>query len=39
MTAYAADVKDAIARLTNIAAAHDERLDDHEGRVSSLEDK
>jgi predicted house-cleaning noncanonical NTP pyrophosphatase (MazG superfamily) len=29
MKSYAADVKDAIARLANIAAAHDEKLDDH----------
>jgi hypothetical protein len=39
MTAYAADVKDAIARLANIAAAHNEQLDDHEHRISGLEDK
>lgn len=32
MTGYAADVKDAIDRLTNIAVAHDERLDNLEGR-------
>ena len=39
MTSYSADVKDAIARLANIAGAHDERLDDHERRIGGLEDK
>jgi hypothetical protein len=39
MTSYAADVKDSIRRLANIAAAHDKRLDDHEDRISGLEDK
>jgi hypothetical protein len=29
MTQYSADVKDAIARLANIAAAHDDAIDDH----------
>jgi hypothetical protein len=37
MTSYSADVNDAIARLANIAGAHDERLDDHEHRISDLE--
>jgi hypothetical protein len=37
MTEYAADVKDSIARLANIAAAHDERIDDHEKRIDRLE--
>ena len=39
MTAYSADVKDSIKRLANIAGAHDERLDDHEHRISDLEDQ
>lgn len=39
MTAYAADVKDSIRRLANIAGAHDERLDEHEHRIGDLEDK
>jgi len=39
MTSYSADVKDAIARLANIAGAHDDRLDDHEHRISDLEDE
>ena len=37
MTDYAADVKDAITRLTNIAEAHDSALDDHEKRIERLE--
>ena len=37
MTQYAADVKDTFRRLGNIAAAHDERLDDHERRLDDLE--
>ncbi len=37
MTEYAAGVKDAITRLTNIAAAHDETLEDHEKRIDKLE--
>jgi len=37
MTEYAADVKDAIVRLTNIAAAHDDMLDDQEKRIEKLE--
>jgi hypothetical protein len=37
MTAYAADVKDAIKRLANIAEAHDGTLDDHESRIKDLE--
>ena len=37
MTGYAADVKDAIKRLANIAAAHDDTLDDHETRIKDLE--
>jgi len=32
MTEYAADVKDAINRLTNIAEAHEERIDNLEDR-------
>lgn len=39
MTAYSADVKDAIGRLANIAAAHDDQLEDHEHRIGDLEDK
>jgi hypothetical protein len=30
LTAFAADVKDALRRLTNIAGAHERRLDDLE---------
>ena len=37
MTDYAADVKDAIKRLTNIAAVHDSTLDDHEHPIENLE--
>lgn len=37
MTGYAADVKDAIKRLANIAEAHDGTLDDHETRIKDLE--
>jgi len=37
MTAYAADVRDAVQRLTNIAAAHDQRLDEHDERIDRLE--
>jgi len=37
MTQYSADVKDAIARLANIAAAHDDALDGHEKRIEKLE--
>jgi hypothetical protein len=37
MTSYAADVKDAIGRLANIAASHDETLEDHERRIKGLE--
>jgi archaellum component FlaC len=37
MTQYSADVKDAIARLANIAAAHEDRLDDHDKRIERLE--
>jgi hypothetical protein len=37
MTGYAADVKDAIQRLANIAEAHDGTLDDHETRIKDLE--
>jgi hypothetical protein len=37
MTGYAADVKDAIQRLANIAQAHDGTLDDHETRIKDLE--
>ena len=36
LTAYSADVKDAIARLANIAAAHEETLEDHENRLDKL---
>jgi hypothetical protein len=32
MTEYAAEVKDAINRLANIAAAHEERIDNLEDR-------
>jgi hypothetical protein len=35
--AYSADVRDAIARLANITAAHDQRLDDQEKRIEKLE--
>ena len=37
MTAYAADVRDAVTRLSNIAEAHSIRLDDHERRIDDLE--
>ncbi len=37
LTDFAADVKDALRRLTNIAGAHQERLDDHERRLDDLE--
>ena len=37
MTEYAAGVKDAIERLTNITEAHDGTLDDHENRIDDLE--
>jgi len=37
LTSYAADVKDAIKRLANIAAAQDGTLDDHETRIKDLE--
>ena len=38
MTSYSADVKDAIARLANIAGAQDDStISDH--RISDLEDK
>jgi hypothetical protein len=37
MTGYSADVKDAITRLANIAAAHDETLEGHEKRLRNLE--
>jgi len=37
MTAYAADVKDSIKRLTNIAEAHSILLDDHDKRLEDLE--
>ena len=37
MTQYSADVKDAIARLANIAAVHDETLDNHDKRIEDLE--
>jgi hypothetical protein len=37
MTRYSADVRDAIARLANIAAAHDQRLDDQEKRIEKLD--
>ncbi len=37
MTEYASDVKDAITRLTNIAEAHSETLDNHEKRIGDLE--
>ena len=37
MTQYSADVKDAIARLANIAAADDETLDDRQKRIEDLE--
>ena len=37
MTAYAADVRDAITRLTNIAEAHSIQLDDHKRRIDDLE--
>jgi hypothetical protein len=37
MTGYAADVKDAIQRLTDIAEAHGDMLDDHEKRIEHLE--
>jgi hypothetical protein len=36
MTQYSADVRDAIARLANIAP-HDQRLDDQEKRIEKLE--
>ena len=39
MTSFSAGVKDAIARLASIAAAHDERHDDHEHRICDLEDQ
>ena len=34
---YSADVKDAIARLPNTAAAHNDKLDDHHKRIEKLE--
>ena len=37
MTQYSADVKDAIARLANIAAAHDQAIHDHDQRIEKLE--
>jgi len=37
MTSYAADVKDAIKRLANIAEAHDGTLDHRETRIKDLE--
>jgi ABC-type transporter Mla subunit MlaD len=37
LTAFAADVKDALRRLANIAGAHQDRLDDHERRLDDLE--
>ena len=37
MTDYAGDVKDAIARLSTIAAANTDTLDDHEQRIEKLE--
>jgi hypothetical protein len=37
MTQYSAGVKDAIARLANIAAAHDDTIDDHERGIENLE--
>jgi hypothetical protein len=37
MVSYAADVKDAVQRLTNIAESHTETLEDHERRISDLE--
>ena len=37
MIQYSADVKDAINRLANIAAVHEERLDDHQQRIEKLE--
>ena len=37
MTEYAADVKDTLRRLGNIAAAHEDRLDDHGDRIEKLE--
>ena len=36
MTQYSANVKDAIARLANVAGAHDETLEDHEIRLKDL---
>jgi hypothetical protein len=39
MTEYAADVKDAIGRLTNIVEAHDQQIDAHEERIERLEGK
>jgi hypothetical protein len=39
MVQYAADVKDAITRLTNIAASHDADIDDHDMRLEKLEGK
>jgi hypothetical protein len=38
MTVYAADVKDSIRRLTNIAEAHGIQLDEHDKRLDDLED-
>ena len=37
MTQYSADVKDAFARLANIAAVHNECPDDHQERLDKLE--
>ena len=36
LTAFSADVKDALLRLANIAGAHQDRLDDHERRLDDL---
>jgi hypothetical protein len=37
LTDFAADVKDSLRRLANIAGAHQDRLDDHERRLDDLE--
>jgi hypothetical protein len=37
MTVFAAQIRDAVARLANIAAAHEERLDDRQQRIENPE--
>jgi hypothetical protein len=36
LTAITAQIRDSMARLANIAVAHDERLDDHQQRIENL---